>query len=166
MDRTLDKSSPAAVMQLTWTQRDGNLVVTPSDQDRFMVKVGKAIEILRQYQREDQFANQFNLLVKRLAAWLDQHAGRWQRAFLTAGESALRFIVMRRQARFEEEITDALSDLGVEIANDPDFSLIKLNTRALPLASNEALQSFLDSSFTIEFNGDGTRAHRVGEQES
>lgn len=159
MDSAIEQSSSTAVMQLTWKQRDGSLVVTPSDQDRFMVKIGKAIEILRLHQRAEQFSSQFNLLLKRLAQWLEERAGTWERAFLTAGESTLRFIVVRKQVRVDEETTDALSDLGVEIANDPDFDLIKLSTRALPLASNEALESFLDSSFTIEFNGDGTRAH-------
>lgn len=160
MNATFDQPSRSAVMQLTWEHRDGDLLVTPSDQDRFLVKIGKAIEILRQNQHQEQFSNQCSLLVKRLAAWLDEHAGKWRRAFLTAGESTLRFIVVRKQSRFEEDITDALSDLGVEIANDPDFDLIKLGARALPLASNEAVQSFLDHSFTIEFNGDGARAHR------
>jgi hypothetical protein len=164
MESTLEQSPATTVIQLTWQQRDGDLVVTPSDQDRFMVKVGRAIEILRLRKREEQFSNQFNLLIKRLACWLENHTGIWDRAFLTAGESVLRFIVVRKQVRFDEKATDALSDLGIEIANDPDFDLIKLGTRALPLASNEALQSFLDCSFTIEFNGDGTRAHRVGEQ--
>lgn len=165
MDSTLEQSQSTPVMQLTWKQRGGSIVVTPSDQDRFMVKIGKAIEILRLHQREEQFSNQFNLLLKRLACWLEDHAGTWDRAFLTAGESTLRFIVVRKRVKFDEEITDALSDLGVGIANDPDLDLIKLSTRALPLASNEAIQSFLDCSFTIELNGDGTRTHRAGEQE-
>lgn len=166
MDSTLEQSPVVTVMPLTWQRHDGNLVVTPSDHDRLMVKIGRAIEILRLHQRGEQFSGQFTLLLKRLAGWLEGHAGRWDRAFLTAGDSVLRFIVVRKQVIVDEEITDGLSDLGVEIANDPDFDLIKLSTRALPLASNEALQSFLDCSFTIEFNGDGTRAHRVGEQKT
>ncbi|HVA50777.1 MAG TPA: hypothetical protein VNH11_30815 [Pirellulales bacterium] len=166
MNAAFDQSAPPAVMQLKWEQRDGNLVVTPNDQDRFMVKIGKAIEILRQNQHYEQFSKQFSVLVKRLACWLEEHGESWDRAFLTARESTLRFIVVRKQVEFQDEITDALSDLGVEIANDPDLDLIKLSTRALPLVSNESLQSFLDHSFTIEFNGDGTRAHRIGQQKS
>lgn len=140
-------------MQLKWEHRDGNLVVTPNDQDRFVVKVGKAIEILRQYNRQEQFEKQFDLLIKELVAWLEAHKGRWHRAFLTSGESILRFIVVRQQVKFESDLTDALSDLGVKIANDTDLELIRLSTRALPLVSEEALQSFLDASFTIELNG-------------
>ena len=155
MTMTTDQST----IQLSWEQQDGNLVVTPDDQDRFMVKVGKAIEVLRQHERERQFRKQFTLLVKQLATWLGEHPGSWERAFLTAGESTLRFIVVRKQVKFQSEITDALSDLGVRIANDPDLDLIKLSARALPSVSDEALQSFLDTSLMIEFNGERTRAH-------
>jgi hypothetical protein len=165
MDTTLGKATVTTVTQLKWEHRDGDLLITPSDQDRFMVKIGKAIEILRQYERHKQFENQFNVLLKRLASWLDSHQDQWERAFLTAGESTLRFIVVRKQVRFQPEITDALSGLGIEIANDPDLDLIQLSTRALPLASEESLQSFLDSSFTIEFDGDRAGSHRTSEQE-
>jgi hypothetical protein len=151
------------VMQLTWEHKDGNIVVTPSNQDRFLIKIGRAIEILRQHQRQQQFEKQFDLLLKELASWLEKHEGRWSRAFLTAGESTLRFIVVRGQVKFESDLTDALSDLGVEVANDPDLELIQLSTRALPLVTEEALQSFLDASFTIEFHGDRARTHSVSQ---
>lgn len=138
-------------IQLSWEHKDGDIVVTPSNHDRFLIKVGRAIELLRQHQREEQFEKQFQLLQKQLVRWLERHQGQWHQAFLTAGESTLRFIVVRRAARFDADLTDALSDLGVEIANDPDLDLIKLATRALPMASEEAVQSFLDPSFTIEY---------------
>lgn len=151
-------------IQLNWEQKDGELVVIPSDQDRFMIKVGKAIQLLRQSEREEEFSQQFDLLLKELATWLQDHDGRWQSAFLTAGDSSLRFIVVRKQVKFEGDITDSLSDLGVAIVNDPDLDLIKLSTRALPQVSEEALQSFLDPSFTLEYNGDRIRTHRSGKQ--
>jgi hypothetical protein len=154
MTATLRNPSAIEPIQLKWEQKDGTIVVTPNDQDRYLVKVGKAIEILRQHEREQQFGRQFSVLNKRLAAWLEEHSDKCARAFLTAGESTLRFIVVRKEVRFDSEITDALSELGVEIANDPDLNLIKVATRALPFASDEALQSFLDTEFLIEFNGE------------
>lgn len=155
-------NTPVA-MQLNWEEKDGNIVVTPSDQDRFLIKVGKAIEILRQHQRQEQFGKQFDLLLKQLASWLEQYKGRWNRAFLTAGESILRFIVVRAQVEFESDLTDALSDLGIAIANDPDLDMIKLSARALPLVPEESFRSFLDDSFAIEFHGERARPHRVGQ---
>lgn len=151
-----DSSTSAPTIQLNWERKDGNVVVTPSDHDRFVVKVGKAVEILRQNQRQQQMEKQFDVLVKRLASWLASHSESVASAYLTAGESILRFIVVRNRTRFESEVTDALSDLSVEIANDPDLDLIKLAARALPKVSDEELQSFLDPSFTIPFHGKRT----------
>lgn len=161
MNSATENVGAIGALQLNWEQRDGNIVVTPNYQDRFMVKVGRAIEILRQHQKRESLENQFKVLVKRLATWLEEHSNGWERAFLTAGESTLRFIVVRNQVKFQGELTDALSDLGAEIANDPDLDLIRISARALPLASGESIQSFLDPSFTIEFNGERTRPHRA-----
>ena len=41
-------SAPAAVVQLDWSEKDGVVVVTAKDQDRFCIKLHKAIEILQQ----------------------------------------------------------------------------------------------------------------------
>lgn len=156
MNVALETGAEATPIQLLWHQKDGVIVVTPSDQDRFLVKVGKAIELLRQDKRRELFEKQFDLLVRQLAAWLERHSQKVDHAFLTAGESVLRFIVVRKETRFDSELTDALSDLSVAIANDPDLDLVKLSARALPQVSEEALQSFLDSSFTIEIHGQRT----------
>lgn len=137
--------------------------MTPGNQDRFLIKVGRAIELLRQHNHAEQFERQFDLLLKVLANWLELHEGNWARAFLTAGESTLRFIVVRQQVRFEAEITDSLSDLGAQIANDPDWVLIKLSVRALPHVTEEAFQSFFDPAFILEYDGDRARSHRARE---
>jgi len=152
-------------IRLNWANQNGDILVTPSDENRFCVKVGKAIEILRQHDRESQFGKQFSVLVKRLAEWINDN-GRGSRAFLTAGEGVLRFVVMRNEVRYDEEITDALSDLELEIANDQDLALIKVNTTALPLVSEEALQSFLDCDFCMEYNGNGAGPYSPGKPQS
>src|SRR6266700_282271 len=77
---------------LDWTNDDGNILITPSDESRFIIKVGAAIEILRRHSQEKQAEKQFRLLVGRLALWLDEHGTVWDRAFLTAGEATLRFV--------------------------------------------------------------------------
>ena len=161
----LTRRRDAKAIRLNWANQNGDILVTPSDSDRFCVKVGKAIEILRQHDRESQFGRQFTLLVKRLAEWLDANA-KWSRAFLTAGEGRLRFVVMRSEVLHDDETTDALSDLELEIANDQDLALIKVNTTALPLVCEDALQSFLDSDFCMEYNGDGARPYIPCKSES
>jgi hypothetical protein len=147
---------------LDWTNDDGNILITPSDESRFVIKVGAAIEILRRHSQEKQAEKQFHLLVGRLALWLDDHNAVWDRAFLTAGEATLRFVVVRKASRYDEEASDSLSDLELDLARDEDLTLIKVTTTALPNASDEALKSFLDPEFTLEY-ASRTRSHRAGE---
>lgn len=142
------KAEPLRIW-LDYRDTEGQLVVTPSDGDRFVVKIGKAIELLRQHDRS-QFDDQFRLLLRQLGEWLNRN-DHWHRALLTGGEGVLRFIVVRDEVAADDAITDALSDLDQEIANDPDLNLIKLNATALPLVSDEALQSFVDPSLVLEY---------------
>jgi hypothetical protein len=151
-------------IRLHWENHDGDILVTPSDNDRFVIKVGQAIQILRQQERQSQFEKQFQLLVKRLAQWLSEHPDTG-RPFLTAGEGVLRFVVMRNTVKCDDTITDALSDLEMDIANDGDLGLIKVNTTALPLVSEEGLQSFLDSDFCMEFYGDRAGPYIAGKSQ-
>ncbi len=148
------RSTDECPIQLNWELRDGHVVVTPSDGDRFIVKVDKAIEILRRNQvQREQFKSQFKLLTRQLAHWISQHREKVDQAYLTAGEQCLRFIVVRHQVRFDADLTDDLSELSYRIANDSDLDMIKLNARALPLADREDISSFLDEEFIIPFHG-------------
>jgi hypothetical protein len=156
------EAQSGAPVRLDWTNRDGNIVITPSDKDRFVLKVGAAIEILRRHSQVDRTQQQFSLLLKRLAQWLDDHQSSWETAFLTSGEGVLRFIVVRKTARFDEATSDALSALELDIARDPDLDLVKLTTTALPSVGEESLRSFLDPAFTLKY-GVGTRSHQSGQ---
>ena len=156
-------SAPAAVVQLDWSEKDGVVVVTAKDQDRFCIKVHKAIEILQQASRAEEFTRQFNLLLRTLASWLN---GRDDvtRAYLTHRDGALAFVVVRTAVAYDDAFEDALSHLDFQTANDADLNLIKMDAIGLPLVSAEALSSFLDQSFTLEYTGHGDRggSHSAG----
>jgi hypothetical protein len=141
--------------------KDGLVTVTPRDQDRFVIKVRRAIEILRQAARAEQFERQFTLLLRILAQWLEERTD-IERAYLTHREGALAFVVVRNSSESDEECADALSDLDFRIANDPDLDLIKMDAIALPLASDSTVSSFLDPSFVFEYIGHGNRSGSPG----
>lgn len=150
---------------LDWTNEAGNIVITPSDENRFVVKVGAAIEILRRHSQQQQAEKQFHLLLTRLAKWLGENKSAWKRAFLTAGEGILRFVVVRKAVRYDEAVSDSLYQLELDLTRDPDLNLIKTTMIALPNASEEAISSFLSPEFTLEY-ASGTRPHRAGQPES
>ena len=144
-------------VQLDWAEKDGLVVVTPSDGDRFGIKVQRAIEILQQAARAEEFGHQFNLLLRVLAEWLKGRTD-VDRAYLTQRDGALAFVVIRSSCEYDDGFEDALSDLDYSIANDTDLNLIKMNALGLPLASDGAVGSFLDESFTLAYVAHGNRS--------
>ena len=152
------------IVQLRWDTRDGLLTVTPEDEDRFSIKVGRAIELLQQANRAEEFQQQFTLLLRLLAQWLQDRSDT-ERAFLTQRDGALAFVVVRASSEYDDDFEDALSDLDFGIANDADLNLVTLDAIGLPLASDSAVSSFLDPTFTLEYidHGDGSRSHSSGQ---
>jgi len=148
-----------------WTNRDGNVTVTPEDEDRFTIKVGRAIEALNLAKQQDSFHSQLSLLLRVLADWISEHDG-IQNAHLTMRDGALSFVVVRSCGGYDEAFEDELSELDIQIAKDVDLDLIRLNVLCLPGASDEAIESFLDPSFLLTYNDQRAKPHSSGQQES
>ena len=152
--------STPSIVQLDWSMEGGNVVITPRDQDRFIIKVQRAIEILQQANNVGNFQRQFNLLLRILGEWLrirDDIA----HAYITLRDGALAFVVVRSSCEYDDDFEDNLSNLDYQIANDPDLDLIKMDAIALPLASEDAIYSFIDQDFVLEYahHGEASRSH-------
>jgi hypothetical protein len=138
-------------VQLDWSDEDGEIVVTPHDESRFMIKMRRAIQILQIGDRMEQFQQQFQLLLRELAQWLvNRHEV--AAAYITLRDGNLAFVVQRALAEYDEAFEDDLSDLDCAIASDADLDLIKLDVMGLPNVSEEALQSFLDPNFQLMYS--------------
>ena len=157
-------TSTTGTVQLRWDMKDGLVVVTPEDQDRFVIKLRRAIEMLQQGDHADKFSHQFSLLLRLLAEWLTDRSD-IERAFLTYRDGSLSFVVVRSLCKYDDDFEDALSDLDFDIASDADLNLIKMDAIALPPASETALRSFLDPEFTFEYvaHGHGIGSHSAGQ---
>ena len=158
-------TSPS-IVRLHWAMEGGEVLVTPEDEDRFCIKVQRAIDILQMAHQAEAFTRQFNLLLRMLALWLQDRSAVRQ-AFLTQRDGALAFVVIREAVEYDDEFEDELSDLDYEIANDADLNLIKMDAMALPSVSDAAATSFLDPAFALQYVGHGDRSgpHSAGEQE-
>jgi hypothetical protein len=158
-----DVVAETAVVQLEWREKDGSIVVTPRDGDRWVIRLNRAIEILGQSGKRERFEHQTKLLQKLLAEWINGHTG-ISSAYLTVRDGAFAFIIVRDTCEYDDEFEDELSALDLRIAEDPDLDLVELNTLALPNISAEALSSFLHPEFKVTFvHGDGSRSHSSGE---
>jgi hypothetical protein len=145
-----------AVLQLDWAMKNGVITVTPRDQDRFIIKVDRAIEILQQAAQAEKFKLQFNLLLRVLGEWINSRSD-IDRAYITQHDGALAFIVVKTSREYDDDCEDNLSDLDYKIANDPDLNLIKMDAIALPLVSESAACSFIDPDFVLEYAHHGNR---------
>jgi hypothetical protein len=157
----------APVVQLDWVMKDGTVTVTPREQDRFVLKMRRAIEILQQAGEAERFHDQFNLLLRMLAEWLRSHQDAVAKAYLTDRDGALAFVVVRTSCEYDDDFEDVVSELDFRVANDPDLNLLKMDVIALPLATDAAITSFIDPGFVFEYVGNGNRSgsHSAGEQE-
>lgn len=134
--------STTSYIQLEYS-RDGKVVVTDDVQDRFLISVQEAVIACKDMAQSILYRRQFGMLVVKLGAWLQRHRQKVRKAFLTAREGTLLFLVVRSTAQFDASVTDALTDLAIDVSNDDGFSLMRLDVLALPDASDEAVKSFL-----------------------
>ena len=139
------------VLQLAWDDIDGRVIVTPENEDRYQLRIDRVVELLQLAQDAESFKNQVNFLHKRLAGWMSARDD-IENAYLTFRDGALSLVVVRNDPKYCPEFDDALSDLDIEIANDVDLNLIKLNTISLPPTSQEALQQFVDDNFCFLYS--------------
>lgn len=124
--------------------REGKVVVTPENQDRFVLTIRQAAEGCEIVQRESEFRSRFKLLMDRLARWLRDHRDAVHRGYVTfGGGGKLLFVVIRSRKKFDRELTDALSDLDAQIAQSDELGLMEFNSIALPRVSEEEVESFL-----------------------
>ncbi len=138
------QSTSSKPIRLNFHERGRQVVVTPENEDRFMMTVQEAASILQQANQQVLFVGQFQLLLNALAAWLSKHRAKVFRSFLTVREGRLLFLVVRKQVRYDDPFDDSLTELDMQTAQDDRFSLIELEVLALPNASPGSFNSFLD----------------------
>ena len=103
-------ATTSTVHQLRWND-EGVVIVTPEDNDRFGVKLHRAIEVLQQADHADEFKRQFHLLLCVLARWLKDRPD-IDRAFLTHRDGVLAFVVVRGSCEYDDDFEDALSSFS------------------------------------------------------
>lgn len=151
------KSSGRVPVQLDWAKRDGVIVVTPRDQDRFTIRIESAIETLVINEGANRFRKQMDLLFRNLANWLSARPD-VMKAYVTIRDGELAFVVMHNSSTYDETFEDELSNLDIELANDPDLREVEINVFSLPPVSDEVLDSFLHSEVQFAFESEGGRA--------
>lgn len=150
------------VQQLVWREEDGTLVITPKDEQRFCIKINRAVDSLKIIAEREQFANQFQLLMRTVAQWISDRSDVGA-AYVTLRDGGLSLLVVQKEIPFNDEFEDELSALDMSIAVDEDLELIHLTAISLPRASEDTIASFLDPVFTVQIvHGETSGSHSSG----
>ncbi len=133
------------IIQLVHADGEAKVLIETEQQDRFMLTLHAAIRACQAFSHMDEFTEQFTNLHAKVSAWVATQDHHVSKAFLTARDSAILLLLVQKSPSFDQELEDSLTDLDIEIAQDEEFNLIRLNILALPMASEDSINSFLVS---------------------
>lgn len=89
---------------------------------------------------------QFLDLLDHLAEWIERNKGVLKSAFVAIRHEGLLFLVVQKAIAYDDNLSDLLTDLDVEIARDERFNLLRVNTLALPLCSRDDIEQFFETA--------------------
>jgi len=143
-------------VRLDYFEKGRQVVIRPKDNDVFVRSVEQIVEACvigeRTLQRAFQFKRQLeDGLFTKLAQWLTGNKHRVRKAFLAPHEGGLMFLVIKIGAKYDRDLEDSLTDLDIDVANSPEFDLLRLDVMCLPEVSTETALSFLAPPLMLEF---------------
>lgn len=159
----LHSTQPVAVspIELHFEDQDGKVRVVAPDKHVMIVPVSVAVEACRAFQNQIAFNEQFSGLLDRLARWIIDQKGQVSQAFLTVHDAGLLFLVIQQGIEFDSDLESSLSELSLEIANDTDYSLIRLVVHALPNCGREIFETFLSSRMSLRYGSEVVSAQKT-----
>jgi len=140
----------AAAIQVSWADRDGTLVVTPQDQDRYCMRIDEAIELLQLKHQKDRAQSQLSFLLRRLVDWIGQRGDRLRETYLTLRDGQWLFLMVSTEAQYDADFEDDVTDLDIELAADPELNLIDTAVLSLPITALDSLDSVLHPRLTFQ----------------
>ena len=139
-----------------WYDDRETVTIVPRDQVRFEVHKDYAIEVLRLADRRERFGAQLNLLLRTLAEWIRGQNGTVDQGYLTLNGSRLEFVAIAAGGADRDDTHDSLSDLSLDVYQDPALDLVTIQTMLLPAVNAEQLQGLLDDQLAIRLDRSST----------
>lgn len=143
-----------------WIQIDmadsslAGVTVRPEDGDLFSLSRQMITRLGRIAQQIDEFERQLANLRRDLEKWVAARAGSIAKAFLVLKGDHFLFLVALKGKRHDDALEDALTDLDMAVAQNPDYDLISLSVLALPAFAEDTIQSFLSPRAEPNSEGD------------
>jgi len=134
-------------IQLRYNDMGKKVVVTPKDQDRFVMSVEDAAQACRAYKNLIVFKDQFERLLYDLCQWCKQNKSRIREAFVTQSDSAILFLVVRKDIPYDREFEYKMVRKEIKVARSAEYDLIRLSSLALPCCGEEDYRAFLSDIY-------------------
>ena len=140
------------VVVLNISKKGSQVLVVPEDKDKFCMSIEAAIEACHVYEQvQSRFKDQVDRLQEHLAVWLENHTSKLSKVFLTLKQGGFLFIIVTKRSKFDSNLHDCVSDLILDIANDPEFSVINFDSQVLPPMDSDFLAAFINPNWTLEY---------------
>ena len=144
MTETANKS--AAPIRLSSRIKDKRVLVEDGD-SQLLWTVDQVLTACRAYNRHVELADvtrQVRELWALLTEWLAARGDAVQSAHLQpANLGQLLFLVVQKAPQFNQELTDSLTELDMDVANDDRFKLIKMMVRLVPPCEQDQIEAML-----------------------
>jgi hypothetical protein len=136
---------------------DTRVVVHHADGDRVVVSAAEAVLSILKWgsvtTRLSDVQEQMHLLLRQLRTWCDTRASRIYRAFVQVNITYERvgFIVIQKAVPYDEQLSDDLTELDLELFHHPQLGAIRVDVLGIPRCSLDSMQAFvnLDKSICI-----------------
>jgi hypothetical protein len=139
-------NSPVTPIRLGFQNKDQRVLVEDGKK-KLLWTVDQVLKACREYNSAVELADvdaQVRALWEVLGEWFAAREGAVESAFLhTGARGRLLFLVVQKVARFDRALTDSLTELDLDVANDDRFKLLKVSVRLVPPADQEQLDALL-----------------------
>ena len=149
----MGKTTMANPIHLAYSEKDRQVVVSPADEDRYVLTVQEAIDACRAYAPADRARVQksFHSLLNDLGAWVNKRGSAIARAHVTIRDRGFLFLVVTRRSDYNDDFEDELTDLDVRIARDPKYDGVRLSVLAVPNCRASEYETFINSEFALSY---------------
>lgn len=123
-------------------ERDGDrLVLSPEEAINACVSHDQAKEMIA---RRDMFLRQTRMLTDKLFQWVEDRKEKVAEGYLQTRSDCQMFLIVLTGSEYDPAIERELTDLTIEVAGDPAFSMLRLDVQALPKCEPDDVRSFID----------------------
>jgi len=123
-------------------ERDGDRVVmTPDEAIDACLSRDQSKDLIA---RRDLFERQMRMLTAKLGQWIDERRAKVFEGYLQTRLDCQMFLIVLKGDEYDPAIEKSLTELTIDVASDPAFSMLRLDVQALPKCDTDDVKSFID----------------------